>query len=131
WQSLRAGRRQRSHADFLEPYYVAGVMVLQADIARLRALRLPFRLVPLFSERHVGTPWIEAGDALPVEIHKDLVARQRDNHRLPLARRLLRYGGRRRQRVDRACPVSRVTSVRDLDFIAAMHREPRPLLALR
>lgn len=38
---------ERADADFLEPYDVARVMVLQTDVADLRPLVLPFRLIPL------------------------------------------------------------------------------------
>src|SRR6266566_558379 len=75
FHSLRAGRRQRAHADFLEPHYVTRVMVLQTEVARLGTLRPPFRLVPLFLRWQVRTSRIERRDALTIEVHKDFLAR--------------------------------------------------------
>src|SRR6059036_3939870 len=92
-RSIRAGSRQRSHADFLEPHEVAGVMILQADVAHRGTLRLPFRLVPLLLGRHVRTFGIEALYLFPIEMHNNSFARERDEHRLPFAGRLVRNLG--------------------------------------
>src|SRR5438876_11530250 len=80
-RSIRAASRQLSDADFLEPHDVAGVMILQADVARSRTLRFPFRLVPLLLGRHVRTAGIEARYPFPIELHNNSVALQRDEHR--------------------------------------------------
>jgi hypothetical protein len=58
-------------------------MVLQADVARLGTFVLPFRLVPLFLRWQVGTSRIKRRDALPIEVHKNPLARQRDDQCLP------------------------------------------------
>src|SRR5437879_10655028 len=50
---------------------------------------------------------------------------------LPFVGRFLRNRRGSRERIDRSSAVKFVVGVHDLNFVAAMNREPRPFLALR
>ena len=91
-QSVRTGLGQQPDADFLEPDDVAWVVVLEADVALLWSLRFTLGFVPLFASRQVGTCGVQTRAALPIEMHEDVIAIERDDHGLPLAG-LLQIGG--------------------------------------
>src|SRR5437899_4269131 len=121
---------QRPHADLFEPYNVARIMVLKADITHLWTFRFAFRLVPYFPRRHVVIFRIEIGGPLAVQIDGNSGACQRNDHGFPFARRFFGSGGGRSERVNRPGAMQGITaSACDLDFVTAMDREPCALFA--
>src|SRR4051794_11311740 len=80
---------QGPDADLLEIDDIAGVVILQADVAGRRPFRPPLRLEPLAIPRHILAVGVEGGDLLAVDLHQHEVALEGDHHGLPLIRPLL------------------------------------------
>src|SRR5688572_19926436 len=92
WLLLR--RRQVAHADLFEPDDVAGVVILEADVAPGRAFGLALGLVPGFARGQVLGGRVKFGHALAVDVDQDGLALERDDHGPPAVGHLLgEFGG--------------------------------------
>src|SRR6266446_7595860 len=80
WLNLFNRIAQWPHADLLEPDDVAWVMILQAEVAHLRALWLPFGFVPLLPLRHIAILGIKVRYPSPIQVHRNASACQGNDH---------------------------------------------------
>ena len=89
---------------FLEPDHVAGIVILQADVAAGGSLDLANRLAPPFDWRKVGCGRIELRNRA-IDFDGDAVTFERDDHGPPLRCGLRRHRGTFGERIDRARPM--------------------------